>query len=224
MGTNYNTKIVTSGLVLCLDAANSKSYPGSGTNWTDLSGVGLNGTLAGGTSFSTSNGGIINFDGVNGKVTFPNITIDTSNGIAVDIWFKTSSSSKYQDIFDMADSYGVWLVTNYSTDGPGKIGASFNTATGRMLVSYSADTWYHIVLTGSGTSNYVYVNGVQANTSAQTVQTSVNFNTARLGQVDGDRASEYLVGNIAACKFYNRILSAVEVSQNFNALRGRFGI
>ena len=61
-------------------------------------------------------------------------------------------------------------------------------------------------------------------TASQTVATSVNFNTARIGNVDGDRASEYLVGNVSSLKFYNKALTASEISQNFNALRGRFGI
>ena len=93
-----------SSLVLHLDAANPKSYIGSGTNWVDLSGNNITGTLVGGASFNSNNLGSIAFDGVNGKVTFPNITVSTSNGITVEVWFKTSSGTKYQDIFDLDDA------------------------------------------------------------------------------------------------------------------------
>jgi hypothetical protein len=62
-------KIVTSGLVLALDAADKNSYPGSGTTWTDLSGNGNNGTLVNGPTFSSANGGSIVFDGVDDYVT-----------------------------------------------------------------------------------------------------------------------------------------------------------
>lgn len=218
----HSPRIVTDGLVLCLDAGNPKSYPGSGTTWTDLSGNGNNGTLTNGPIYSSSDGGSIVFDGVNDKVTFPNTTVSTSAGITVEVWFKTSSGTKYQDIFDMSDTFGVWITTNYGSTG--KITASFKTLTGIMRADYSTNTWYQVVISGSGTSNTLYLNGVSVATESQTVATSVNFNTARIGNVDGDRASEYLVGNVASLKFYNRALTASEIQQNFNALRGRFSI
>lgn len=223
MGLSHSPRIVTNGLVLCLDAANPKSYPGSGTTWTDMSGLGNHGTLVNGPTYNANNAGSIVFDGADDKVTFPNNTISTTSGITVDVWFKTSSGTKYQDIFDLNDSYGVWIVTNYGTTG--KIVTSFNTINGGiMYADYVANMWYQIVLSGSGSSNFMYLNGVQVATASQTVATSINLNTARIGNVDGDRASEYLVGNVSSLKLYNRALSAAEVSQNFNALRGRYGI
>jgi hypothetical protein len=223
MGINYNPRTVTDGLVLALDAANIRSYPGSGTTWTDLSGRGNNGTLTNGPTYNSANGGSIAFDGVDDKVTFPNNTISTSSGMTVEVWFKTSSGTKYQDIFDLDDAYGVWIVTNFSASG--KINTSFNTiSAGYMTADYVANNWYQVVLSGSGTSNFMYLNGVQVATASQTVASSINLNTARMGNVDGDRASEYLVGNVSCLKLYNRALSAAEVQQNFNALRGRFGI
>jgi hypothetical protein len=68
MGIAYNPRTITDGLVLCLDAANSKSYPGSGTTWTDLSGLGNTGTLTNGPTYSSANGGSLVFDGVNDYV------------------------------------------------------------------------------------------------------------------------------------------------------------
>ena len=69
MATDYNHSIVTDGLVLCVDAANTKSYPGSGTTWTDISGKNHNGTLINGPTFSSDNMGGIVFDGSNDAVT-----------------------------------------------------------------------------------------------------------------------------------------------------------
>ena len=192
------------------------------TTWTDLSNNGNSGTLANGVGYSASNGGALSFDGVDDKVTFPNNTISTSSGMTVEVWFKTSSGTKYQDIFDLEDAYGVWIVTNYSASG--KINASFNTLTGYMTADYTANNWYQVVLSGSGTSNFMYLNGVQVGTASQTVASSINLNTARIGNVDGDRAAEYLIGNVSSLKFYNRALSAAEIQQNYNALKGRFSI
>jgi hypothetical protein len=222
MGLSHSPAIITQNLVLCLDAANSKSYPGSGTTWSDLSGNGNNGTLVNGVGYSGDNLGSLVFDGVDDKVTFPNNTINTSAGITVDVWFKTSSGTKYQDIFDLADSFGVWITTNYPPLGTGKITASFNTTSGVMVANYVVNTWYQVVISGSGTSNTLYLNGVSVATASQTVATSINLNTARIGNVDGDRAAEYLIGNVASLKLYNRALTASEIQQNYNALRSRF--
>lgn len=223
MSIVYNTSIVRDGLVLHLDAANPKSYPGSGAAWTDLSGFGNNGTLINGPAYNSANNGSIVFDGVNDNATFPNNTISTTAGITVEVWFKTSSGTKYQDIFDLSDNYGIWIVTNFS-GATGKIHTSFNTITGYMTADYTANNWYQVVLSGSGTSNFMYLNGVQVATASQSVVPSINLNTARIGNVDGDRSSEYLIGNVPNLKLYNRVLSATEIQQNFNAIRGRYGI
>ena len=68
MSTKYSPKIVTDGLVLCLDAANSKSYPGSGTSWNDLSRNNNTGTLTNGPTYTSSFGGSSVFDGTNDYV------------------------------------------------------------------------------------------------------------------------------------------------------------
>ena len=64
----HSPKIVTSGLVLCLDAANKLSYPSTGTSWYDLTSTGYVGTLTNGPTFNGSNGGTIVFDGVDDYV------------------------------------------------------------------------------------------------------------------------------------------------------------
>ena len=220
----YSPKIVTDGIVLCLDAGNVKSYPKTGTTWTDLCGNGNTGTLTNGPTFSATNGGSIVFDGVDDKVTFPNNTLATTSGVTAEVWFNTSSGTKYQDIFDVADAYGVWIVTNFSGAGSGKLVTSFNTTSGYISSNYTANKWYQVVLAGSGTSNYQYVNGALTGVGSQTVPTSINLNTARLGNVDGDRAAEYFIGNIASLKIYNRALSATDVLQNYNATKARYGL
>ena len=82
MGLSHSPSLVMNGLVLCLDAGNSKSYPGTGTTWTDLSGNGNNGTLTNGPTYSSANGGSLVFDGTNDYTqtplsgTFPQITVE----------------------------------------------------------------------------------------------------------------------------------------------------
>ena len=68
MSTRYNARIVSDKLMLHLDAANPKSYIGSGTSWVDISGKGNNGTLTNGPTFSSDNLGSFVFDGTNDHV------------------------------------------------------------------------------------------------------------------------------------------------------------
>ena len=74
MSNNYGPKIVTDGLVLCLDAADQNSYPGSGNTWYDLSGNGNNGTLVNGVGYNSGNLGSLVFGGVDDYVNCENTT------------------------------------------------------------------------------------------------------------------------------------------------------
>ena len=106
MATNYNPSIVTEGLVLCLDGANVKSYPGSGTTWTDISGEGHDGTLTNGPTFSSNYGGNIVLDGSNDFVTgVHNSELNLRNDVTVECWFRrTGGRSTWVRIFGKGNS------------------------------------------------------------------------------------------------------------------------
>lgn len=98
MGITYNASVVRSGLVLHLDAANLKSYPGSGTTWTDLTGNGNNGTLVNGVGYSAGNKGSMVFDGVDDYVTSPANTFLTNSQkegqLTYEYWLKPTGDVK----------------------------------------------------------------------------------------------------------------------------------
>jgi len=73
MGAAAGPDIVEDGLVLCLDAANPKSYPGSGNTWTDLRGNGNDGTLVNGVGYDSANNGSMVFDGVDDSIQSSNL-------------------------------------------------------------------------------------------------------------------------------------------------------
>ena len=230
MGVFYNTgPIIRDGLVLCLDAANTKSYPGSGTTWTDLSGNGNTGTLVNGVGYSGSNLGSLSFDGVNDYVDCgPVSTIGSSlTGLTVNVWINPS----VKDIKCIVEN-----GTNYTTNTFYMFQENANYFTFEVYGTfydavfanfiYQTNTWYN--LTGVWSSNSrveIYSNGVlSSGTRIGLAQSSViNGNTNLL--IGSRNYGEYpFNGNIAQVSIYNRALTASEISQNFNALRGRFGI
>ena len=163
----HSPKIVTSGLVLCLDAANKLSYRGSGTTWTDLSGNANTGTLTNGPTFSNANGGCIVFDGVDDYVNVPynasTISFPTNNA-TICVWYRVST---------VGDGYGA-LVTQRSVtgsgiqsymistrlyaDGGGTAGVSSNTIIPNGTIAFGG-----IVYDKTNSLLKLYVNGVYDN-------------------------------------------------------------
>jgi hypothetical protein len=221
--THIATKgIVQSGLVLNLDAGVSSSYPGSGTTWTDLSGNGNNGTLINGPTFSSNNSGSIVFDGSDDIV---NTSYVSTNIYTFSAWFRANTlSDGYRNIISIpVPNYSLVLLnTNspnlgfWTSDGLG--GQSLSTPT------LTANVWYNVYFIREGnsiTNGYkAYLNGVLYG-SANTGVWSTSSNMSIGGRSD---TTQFFNGSISAAQIYNRALSATEVQQNFNALRGRFGI
>ena len=111
MSTVQSGHIVTDGLVLALDAANAKSYPGSGTTWSDLSGNRNTGTLTNGPTFNSGNGGGIVFDGVDDYVDCGNSSTLQINQGTISAWVKTSSpGSSFRGIITKQNNYGLFLL------------------------------------------------------------------------------------------------------------------
>lgn len=219
MGIGYNPRIVTDGLVLCLDAANVKSYPGSGTTWTDMSGRSNHGTINGTVSY-VSNGYSSYFNWA---------TAGDSNYIF------NSTPFTYLDLtivfypdFSLASSFtGIVAAGAPNTDKSLRFadvnGTSAWTFSGRN--PGDANDW-------ASTATTYYINGKQAINLVsgwnilggyRTNQSSYPVSAAYYLGSSGYTGRGFK-GRIAACYFYNRQLSESEQIQNFNALRGRFGI
>ena len=225
MATNYNPAIVSDGLVLCLDGANVKSYPGSGTTWTDISGEGHDGTLTNGPTFSSDFGGNIVFDGSNDIVDgVHNSELNLRNDVTVECWFRrTGARSDWVRIMGKGGStnrtYGLWYNVNqnkflYQRYGP----SSMNINITKPVV---LNTWFHVVGTSLGSNHTLYVNGVKIGTSS--VSTTFHSSTDPY-KVGYGNAHIHHIGNVSNCKIYNRGLSEAEVKQNYNAHKGRFGL
>ena len=233
LALSHSPSIITQNLVLCLDAANSKSYPGSGTTWTDLSGRGNTGTLTNGATYNSANGGSIVFDGVDDYGTIEaNSSFQLGNGYTLCAWVKSNNNpGNYAGIcgtFDVIPS--AYFGSNFSIQPSTQtfyflVGGS-STYYIPALTTYTIGQWYYLIGTISGAECKFYINGTLNTTYTQPSASSAPGATTKfkMGRFYQDTDNFYFNGNIATCKFYNRALSAAEVQQNFNALKGRFSI
>jgi hypothetical protein len=229
MAVAYNPKIVSGGLVLCLDSANVKSYPGTGTTWNDT----ISSSVAEGVNspvFDTT-GGISSFvlNGATNTRLFriPNsIALDTNNP-SIEVWVKPSTLNQNGFWFEKGT-----VNTQYSFFQQGtniifrtKPAGAIHDLSGVSSV-LSTTAWNHVVAVKSATEKIIYVNGIRTYASNYTDTITTTTGGVSIGAYGGFAGSReyYYSGNISNVKIYNRALSAEEVQQNFNALRGRFGI
>jgi hypothetical protein len=230
--------IVTSGLVLNLDAANPRSYPPpyNGVTWTTLAGSN-NGTLINGPTFNSSNGGSIVFDGVNDYINLPEITPTL---FTFSFWFKATGIPSTNDssggalivsnpqLFGGVIQYALvysWLSQRISFSVQSNGGGAI-TATNSIL----RNTIYNVAAVFTGTRNQIYINGSFLIESVNTngpIYPTTGDRSARIGTWNSPSYPTYtrfFNGNIYQASIYNRALSSTEISQNFNATRARFGI
>jgi hypothetical protein len=224
MGVGYNPRIVTDGLVLCLDAANKRSYPGSGTTWTDKVG-GNDGTLTNGPTFSSDNGGSIVFDGVDDYITCGSIgdsaqTITVWAKSATTNWNKNGwiSSSRTPNGHIIHPQFASKQVVMYVLSD-----SSNYTNVGSVTPS-DITKWHQYTLTTNGSNEHLtYLDGVLVDNSSASISRTVPVNTGTwyLGK-DSNISGRYGYGNISNVSVYNRALTAKEILQNYEATKGRY--
>lgn len=212
MSSYTGPEITNDGLILCLDAGNAKSYPGTGSTWTDLSGNGNTGTLVNEPTFSTSNGGIISFNGIDEYATVSlNLTNTTYSVMAI---AKRTSNGRVISSNSTNWLMGWWQTQTDKYYAEGWVSSSSGGATDTNWICYVATGNY------SGDSWALYKNGsliVGPNANGAN-----GPNGIRIGS-DG-LYNEYSACQVSCVLAYNRVLTAAEVQQNFNAFRGRYGI
>ena len=215
--------IVTNGLVLNLDAANTQSYPGSGTTWSDISGNGNNGTLVNNPTYSSTEGGYFSFSSAGSQRTSftyqtPQQTVSTA--FTWNIW-----------TYPFANQDG-YLLMGYRGTSPPKFykltTQKFEMYPAEIYNPFDLNVWQNICViydgTQGGTDNMkMYVNGTQVGLRDE--QQPDLLNSAMPFFVGGDpTAGEFATARIGQVSIYNRALTTQEITQNFNALKGRYGL
>ena len=246
-----STKVVVQdGLVLNFDAGASTSYPGSGTSWTDLSGNGNNGTLVNGVGFDSDYGGSLSFDGSNQYISLGGAPESLKlTDFSLYCWFQwktggstTSTGSGGVTFYpiitkgrgengsegnnkDMNYGFGIDTSSNIAADFEDFDTGGNHPITGTTTIL--KDTWYNVTVTYDGISWKIYING-NLSDSLTVNETprydSIQHNAIGTAMLSTGSPEGYFSGKIAISSIYNKALTASEVSQNFNALRSRFGI
>jgi hypothetical protein len=218
MGLEHHPRIVTNGLIMFVDAANTRSYSGTGLTVNGLVG-GIGGTLVNGVGFGTTDNGYFIFDGSNDYINFGNSsTLQQSTG-SLSAWTKASSpGSGYRGIIAKQGAYGLFytdsvlVAYDWAADTPRSTG-----------INIADNTWKNVVLTyQSGVSNgtRIYINGVSVLTTTITIQSQV----ANLFGGAEANANQFASCQVSSFKMHNRALTAQEVLQNYNTTKGRYGI
>jgi hypothetical protein len=236
MSTSYSPKIVTDGLVFIVDAANRKSYPGSGTNWNSLNDISITGSLNNGPTFNGANGGSIVFDGTNQQVGFGDpVSLQITNNLSVFAWTKippdTPSSPFDKGIVTkyITGTQRSWTMHTSNVDPYDKFQLFLSDGTNAKAINTTTvirtDTWIYVGFTFVSNVAVTYINGLPVSSSngSATVVNTLGITNVPL-HVGGRSTTNYLSGSVATVHIYNRALSANEVLQNFNATRGRFGV
>ena len=237
MALAHSPKIVTDGLILNLDAANTKSYPGSGSTWTDLSKENNHATLSN-FSVGNLNGGTLTADGAN---SFAEINAAASlqpASITIEAMVKPIyNGQNYANVISYPPNddahqspwmiYAIYLqhVNGNITGRPivTRIGGTSQTSAGGI---FDWDTWVHLVVSFHNQTVKFYRDGSLH--SSHTISPSViNYSgyenqNVFIGQ--NPSGSEDFEGEYSNIRLYNRALTDKEVLQNFNALKGRFGL
>jgi len=229
MYTGPNT--ITNGLVLSLDAANRKSYPGSGATWTDLSGNSNTGTLTNGPTFSSANGGTIVFDGTDDSVIIAdNSTLDLAGNKTLGCWVYMGADSVGCGITGKSNSTVFGMALGYGWNGNGFMALAWNSSNNPFIVKdLNRDIlkWNYLVAIQDVTTRYIYVYDIEG----------VRFSSFSGGTHSWNNTQAFTIGNanngsnpapgntrIAQTSIYNRALSPDEVLQNYNATKTRFGL
>lgn len=231
MSFRYSPKIVTDGLVLYLDSANNRSYPGSGLVWTDLSKSGFSGDLINGPTFSSTNRGSIVFDGTNKYVSLPkqNTFVNVTE-FSMCAWMKRTLSNSLI-IISQVESLSNDIAFELWSDGYAyfEVGNGQNSY-GRVLNNSTSWQFLTMVYNGSltGNSNKLkgYINGVEQ---------TLDFNGTTIPSTTGTVNANFILGsypiglnfgngNISNVQIYNKTLSPREILQNYNTTKSRFGL
>lgn len=232
---NGGLNLVKNGLVFYFDSANTNSYTGTGSEWSDIASTNYNGTLTNTPTFTQNNKGSFIFDGTNDYVS-TNYTLGFgTSSLTVGFWM-SYTQSQLSAIFSRrvgAPSYEQLSIfisgdANGNSAGTKIVVNDFNNPASRNAIttgSYNDGLWHYVTLVRGTSDNKLYIDTTLVNT---TVAAAPNLTTTSklFFSVFGEGQSPlgfYFKGSLSVVQLYNRALSLSEITQNYKAMKGRFG-
>jgi hypothetical protein len=219
--------IVTNGLILYLDAANSLSYVSGSSTWRDLSSSNLSGSLENSPGYSSGNGGSIVFDGVDDYLLLTNVTSSTL-AFTWDFWInidpiQPNNPNFWCYLYGFNNSTVEIGVYNSGSFTNSLAFTNYDNAPTRPYISVSSSlgNWINVTLGCNNLIPFMYQNG--GNYTTTTAFQNLNLPVANLFRSQGYNG-RYMKARIANFKIYNRALTASEVLQNYNSTKARFGL
>jgi hypothetical protein len=219
MGTGYNPRIATDGLVFALDAANPRCYAGTGLTAFDLKGS-IVSALVNGTGFSSVNNGTFTFDGSDDYVTSSSDSgIAGANARTLCAWakFNNISSSVVCGIGNANVDFNLFEIQAFQSR---LIGHRFGDIINGTTI-LSTGIWYFTAYTYDGTTSKLYLN---ASLEGSINETLTTVNTPFTIGKKGFASNSNMSGSVPQALLYNRALTAAEIRQNYNATKGRYGL
>jgi hypothetical protein len=206
----------------CVDGTEpsiSELLAGAGSYIYDLSGNGNTGTLVNGVGYSTDNCGCLTFDGVDDYITLPN-DIGYTTAFSVFAWFKKVGSP--------TGGYHIICGPSYleisTSSGEARIGVQ--TSTGRSVTNFGSGltdgNWHQVCFTYNGSTKTAYIDAVFVGSDGVTGTLTYSFGGRTIGSYGG--VNYFANGYITSYMVYNKALSTTEISQNYNATKGRYGL
>ena len=216
-------KIVTNGLVGYWDAASKRSYPGSGTTWTDLSKEGNNGTLTNGPTFSSSDGGEIILDGTNDYVNLMSAMPTATNSATIEFWFKILTRATGYLYYFEKGSYDPEVRFYYDTGNSSMNFSGYDS--GGYDWSFAVgdpadDEWHHLIGAWEDNNVKAYLDGVLMGSDTSSSLTMDTSDWHRIGTRNSELQPLHM--SVAVMRIYDVHLSEAQVLQNYRALKGRF--
>ena len=234
MGVSAGPDLIQDGLVYSVDASDKNSYPGSGTSWNDL--VHENhGTLTNGPTLVSdgTSGNYINLDGTNDYIEVCNVAElkqAINQTFSISFWTRPVYNAGYRCVFGFMNGdntagggvefvnntrkFKFWVADDSNFEGP------------ECTSDATDNVWCQIVSTSDGSTLRIYFNGVEEDTESKGGCGDITADgNIRLGcHANLLESARYWKGGIGCVQVYNRTLSALEVTQNFETQRIRFGV
>lgn len=215
-----NKRMVTNGLVYCIDPMNPKSYNGIGNSVLDISGNNYTSYMTG-SALTYSNNRTYNFNTTSDNLLATNCNL-TLGDFTCCIAFRDNGTPPYGRLVDKNYTDGFFLSRNSTTPNSWGGGILEAVSPYGIWIPLQDGIWHYLVSIRNSTTHILYGDGIQ-NTTSNTVSSALLSNI-NMGIGNWYYNSQHFKGEIGLVQLYNRALTEAEVLQNFNSIKNRYNI